>query len=156
MNMIPTISSVILPLHTTIVLPCWYTTIILPLYQHYTTIILPLYFLIGILPLYYHYTTIVLPLYYHYTTILYYLIGILPLYYHYTTIILPYWYASIILPLLNFGFTCQVASGALYQLRCVQSGSSCARVNVAVALQGEKASGSPTLNPGVGLVIGRV
>lgn len=34
----------------------------------------------------------------------------------------------------------EVASGALYQLRCVQSGSSCARVNVAVALQGEKAS----------------
>lgn len=34
----------------------------------------------------------------------------------------------------------EVASGALYQLRCVQSGASCARVNVAVALQGEKAS----------------
>ena len=37
----------------------------------------------------------------------------------------------------------QVASGALYQLRCVQSGASCARVNVAVALQGEKALGEP-------------
>ena len=53
---------------------------------------------------------------------------------------------------------CQVASGALYQLRCVQSGASCARVNVAVALQGEKALGEPNVETlstvGVGLVIG--
>ena len=36
----------------------------------------------------------------------------------------------------------QVASGGLYELRVVQSGAKASRINVCVALDGEKAFGS--------------
>ena len=43
-------------------------------------------------------------------------------------------------------FSLQVASGGRYDLRVVQSGAKASRINVAVALDGEKALGSSVLS----------